>query len=164
MARRSITTHNSFAHPPQTVTHTLYNLATHPEYVQPLREEIESVIQEHGWRKASVTKMTKLDSFVKETMRLSPVAACTYSILYLHIYSKNNFAASMRRKAMKDFTFADGTIIPAGNIVTIAASCMQTDPVKISRHYPHLDSQMYIHTGQLHRCRNFRWFPLCKDE
>jgi cytochrome P450 len=55
-------------------------LATYPEYVQPLREEIEAVIQEQGWSKASVAKMTKLDSFVKETMRLSPIAACTYLI------------------------------------------------------------------------------------
>jgi cytochrome P450 len=115
-------------------------LATYPEYVQPLREEIESVIQEHGWRKASVAKMTKLDSFVKETMRLSPIAACTYLIWYIHIYSKDSSAASMRRKAMKDFTFSDGTTIPAGNILTIATSCLHTDPVNIFRHYPRLDS------------------------
>ena len=63
--------------PSQTVTHSLYNLTTYPEYMQPLRDEIEAVIQEHGWSKASVAKMTKLDSFVKETMRLSPAAACT---------------------------------------------------------------------------------------
>ena len=69
----------------QTVTHSLYNLATHPEYVQPLREEIEAVIQEQGWSKASVANMTKLDSFVKETMRLSPIAACTYLIWYSHL-------------------------------------------------------------------------------
>jgi len=29
---------------------------------------------------------------------------------------------------MKDFTFSDGTTIPAGNIISLAASCMQTDP------------------------------------
>jgi hypothetical protein len=55
-------------------------LATYPEYVQPLREEIETVIQEQGWSKASVSEMTKLDSFVKETMRLSQLAECTYLI------------------------------------------------------------------------------------
>jgi hypothetical protein len=55
-------------------------LATYPEYVQPLREEIETVTDEQGWSKASISKMTKLDSFVKETMRLSQITACTYLI------------------------------------------------------------------------------------
>jgi hypothetical protein len=55
-------------------------LATYPEYVQPLREEIETVIQEQGWSKASISEMTKLDSFVKEMMRLSQLVACTYLI------------------------------------------------------------------------------------
>ncbi|KAF8697501.1 hypothetical protein AX14_001359 [Amanita brunnescens Koide BX004] len=94
-----------------TITHSLYNLATYPEYVQPLREEVEAVIQEQGWSKASITKMTKLDSFIKETMRLSP-----------------NAAFSMRRKAIKDFIFSDGTIIPAGNRLSVAIPCIHTDP------------------------------------
>ncbi|KAF8697278.1 hypothetical protein AX14_001385 [Amanita brunnescens Koide BX004] len=94
-----------------TVTHSLFNLATHPDYVQPLREEIESVLQEHGWSKASVAKMTKLDSFVKETMRLSQIAEFF-----------------MIRKVMKDFTFSDGMTIPAGNILSVAIPCIHTDP------------------------------------
>ncbi|KAF8718996.1 hypothetical protein AX14_011577 [Amanita brunnescens Koide BX004] len=77
MARTFVFIDQSFAHSSQTVTHSLYNLAAYQDYVQPLREEIESVLQEHGWSKASVAKMTKLDSFVNETMRLSPIAACT---------------------------------------------------------------------------------------
>ena len=52
----------------------MYNLAVHPEYIEPLREEIESIVAKEGWTKASVSKMKKLDSFVKETMRLSPLA------------------------------------------------------------------------------------------
>ena len=40
----------------------------------------------------------------------------------------------MTRKAMKDFTFSDGTTIPAGNIISVAAPCMQIDPVRILRH------------------------------
>ncbi|KAF8720848.1 hypothetical protein AX14_010657, partial [Amanita brunnescens Koide BX004] len=75
MARTFVFIDQSFAHSSQTVTHSLYNLAAYQDYVQPLREEIESVLQEHGWSKASVAKMTKLDSFVNETMRLSPIAA-----------------------------------------------------------------------------------------
>ena len=147
----------------QTVTHSLYNLATYPEYVQPLREEIEAVIQEQGWSKASITKMTKLDSFVKETMRLSPVSACTHLICHHYICSKNNSADSMRRKVMEDFTFSDGTTIPAGNVLSVA-TCMHTDPVMSFHRYPHLGSPTYACTGQLRRCWNLRWLSLRKDE
>ena len=52
--------------PSQTVTHSLYHLATYPEYLQPLREEIESVIQEQGWSKAAIAKMMKLDRLKKQ--------------------------------------------------------------------------------------------------
>jgi hypothetical protein len=38
MARKFIFTKDSLI-PSQTVTHSLYNLATYPEYVEPLREE-----------------------------------------------------------------------------------------------------------------------------
>ena len=129
----------------QTVTHSLYNLATYPEYVQPLREEIEAVIQEQGWSKASVTKMTKLDSFVKETMRLSPTTACTYLICHHFICSKNTSADSMRRRTTKDFTFSDGTTIPAGNFLSVAIPCIHTDPVKMSRRYPNFVWRVYAY-------------------
>ena len=50
--------------------------------MHPLREEIEAVIEEQGWSKASIANMTKLDSFVKESMRLVPLSACTCLIWY----------------------------------------------------------------------------------
>jgi hypothetical protein len=57
-------------------------LAAHPEYVQPLRQEIKTVIEEEGWSKAAVSKMTKLDSFIKETMRVAPIGACMYTLVH----------------------------------------------------------------------------------
>ncbi|KAM6493880.1 Cytochrome P450 [Amanita muscaria] len=79
-------------------THVLYDLATRPEYVQPMRDEVEAVIQEEGWSKNAIGKMRKLDSFVKESLRLS-----------------NSLFFAMQRKVMKDFTFSNGVTIPAGN-------------------------------------------------
>ena len=54
--------------------HCLYDLCTHPEYIQPLREEIEAVLAEGNGKfiKKSITKLWKLDSFIKESQRLSP--------------------------------------------------------------------------------------------
>lgn len=54
----------------QSFTHVLYFIATKPEYVGPLREEIEAVIAEEGWTRGAIGRCHKLDSFIKETMRL----------------------------------------------------------------------------------------------
>ena len=55
----------------------------------------------------------------------------------------------MTRKTMKDFTFSDGTTIPAGNLVSVAAPCIHTDSVKRHHRYPNLGSRIYARTGQL---------------
>jgi hypothetical protein len=55
----------------QAVTTALFYLATHPEYVEPMREEVETVINEDGWTKAAVGRLWKVDSFLKESQRLS---------------------------------------------------------------------------------------------
>jgi len=55
--------------------HMLYNLVAYPEYVEPLREEIISLLSSDGWNKSTISKMRKLDSFVKETFRLHPTGA-----------------------------------------------------------------------------------------
>ncbi|KAJ7269675.1 cytochrome P450 [Mycena rebaudengoi] len=78
----------------------LYNLAIAPEYVEALREEVEAVVGAEGWTKGAMTRMVLLDSFLKETMRVSPGAAI----------------AGMRMM-LKDFAFADGTTVPAGTLV-----------------------------------------------
>lgn len=48
----------------------MYDLAAYPHYIAALREEVESVISEEGLNKESLDKMFKLDSFIKETLRL----------------------------------------------------------------------------------------------
>jgi hypothetical protein len=63
-------------------THVIFDLAARPEYIQPLRDEIQQVIDEDGQdtdgdgfvklKKMSMTKLRKMDSFVKESQRLSP--------------------------------------------------------------------------------------------
>ena len=53
----------------------MYYLAIYPEYHEPLREEIETAVARDGCTKAAIMNMHKLDSFLKETMRLSPLSA-----------------------------------------------------------------------------------------
>ncbi|KAH7906709.1 cytochrome P450 [Hygrophoropsis aurantiaca] len=91
-------------------TQALYRLAANPQYVQPLREEIEAVVAEEGWSKIAMTKMRKVDSFLKETQRCDGIGSL-----------------SMSRKALKDFTFSDGTFIPKGTMVSVASHAIHHD-------------------------------------
>jgi len=59
----------------QSVTHALFHLAASPKYQQRLRDEIEALIADEGWTKASIGKMKKLDSFLKECLRFNGHAA-----------------------------------------------------------------------------------------
>ena len=68
----------------QTFTYVLYDLATHPECVQPMRDEVEAALQEDGWTQATIGKLSKVDSFVKESLRLSVIDACGCSRFLFH--------------------------------------------------------------------------------
>lgn len=71
---------------------TIFDLAVRREYIQPLRDEIQQVIDEDGHetdgdgffklKKASLPKLKKLDSFMKEVQRVYPGAVSKYSCCY----------------------------------------------------------------------------------
>ncbi|KAH8896020.1 cytochrome P450 [Thozetella sp. PMI_491] len=88
-------------------SNVIFDLACRPEYIQPLREEIESVIREDGMEtdadgltylgKQSFAKLKLLDSFIKESQRLSPLSFL-----------------GMMRTSLQDYTFSNGITIPEG--------------------------------------------------
>nr|BBD84642.1 putative cytochrome P450 [Cordana terrestris] len=83
----------------QLITLTIYELATRPEYIQLLRDEIDKCMLEYGsWTKASIDAMHNLDSFMKETQRCNVLNA-----------------SSLERIALKPFTFSNGLHIPKGS-------------------------------------------------
>jgi len=90
--------------------HALYHLAANPEYIKPLREEVEAVIREDGWTKLSMQKMRKIDSFLRESQRFNGVNAL-----------------SVMRMMMKDVTLSDGTYIPKGTFVAATAASEHRD-------------------------------------
>ncbi|CAI7653208.1 unnamed protein product [Penicillium pancosmium] len=57
-------------------THLLYDLCARSEYIQPLREEVQSVLSEEGnlFTKGAMNKLFKLDSFMKESQRFNPLS------------------------------------------------------------------------------------------
>ena len=57
------------------MTQSLYDMCTYPEFIAPLREEMEESLDKDGnWGKSNLTKLWKLDSFMMESQRLSPPA------------------------------------------------------------------------------------------
>jgi hypothetical protein len=52
-------------------TTALYYLLSNPEYIEPLRHEVETAVSEEGWTKAGMDKMIKIDSFFRECLRIS---------------------------------------------------------------------------------------------
>jgi hypothetical protein len=53
----------------------VYRLLANPEYIEPLRQEVDAVIKEEGWTKAGIDKMHKIDSFLRETQRIDNFTA-----------------------------------------------------------------------------------------
>ncbi|KAF8991075.1 cytochrome P450 [Cyathus striatus] len=91
-------------------THILFDLASHPECVSSMREEVETVIVDDGWMKEAMGKMRKLDSFVKESIRLSSLCSHT-----------------MPRMVMNDFTLSNGQVIPSSTFLMVVAHAMHLD-------------------------------------
>ena len=61
---------------PQVFASALNNLLTNPQYTQPLREEVEAIVEKEGWSRTSLSKMRKVDSFLKESIRIDGVDVC----------------------------------------------------------------------------------------
>ncbi|KDR84440.1 hypothetical protein GALMADRAFT_713260 [Galerina marginata CBS 339.88] len=96
----------------------LHEIATRPEYLQPLRDEVQGVIDREGWTKGAISKLYKMDSFFREIQRC-------YDMQLLHL----------GRKVMKDFVFSDGTVVPAGYTLYV------------NSHGSHHDEQLYPSPG-----------------
>ncbi|KAJ7438633.1 cytochrome P450 [Mycena galericulata] len=113
LAMRVLVTNSAAIHTStMALTSALYDLTTYPEYILPMREEAESVVAKDGWSKASLARMHKIDSFIRESQRLSGGPAM----------------ALVRKVVAKDgFKFTDGTTIPYGAFLSVPGDPMHHD-------------------------------------
>jgi len=95
-----------------------------------MREEVEAALQEDGWTQASIGKLSKADSFVKESLRSSVVNTCRSPPSILNA-AQRPVLDGLKRQVMKDYTFSDGTTIPAGNIISVPMLPIHLDPVGV---------------------------------
>jgi cytochrome P450 len=59
------------------ITHFMLDICAYPEYVKPLRQEIDEAIRDNGgWNVKALYAMQKLDSFLKESQRMNHPGLC----------------------------------------------------------------------------------------
>lgn len=96
----------------------LFQMCEHPEYIPELREEVRRVVAEdEGWRKTTLTKMRKLDSFIKESQRLHPPSLRESPHLLTSISDRVLLILDLvgfKRAFMQPRVLSDGTTIPKG--------------------------------------------------
>ncbi|KAL1856834.1 hypothetical protein Daus18300_010597 [Diaporthe australafricana] len=100
-----------------TTINAFYTLAAMPNIVPEMRDEIRAVLKEHGnFSTPALQKMEKLDSFLREVMRVYPLSWSTF-----------------QRKVYKPITLSNGQFIPAGVILEIPAHSIVHDPERFDR-------------------------------
>jgi hypothetical protein len=120
----------------QLLTHVLLSIATHTSYIEPLREEIEGIVETEGWTKYAIERMRKLDSFVKESQRLYGGDAGKLQFIYLTSSLFIPSTAMIVRLSMNDFTFSDGTFIPRGTNMAVTGRAINQDEVLVLLRLP----------------------------
>lgn len=105
------------------MVHAIFELATRPEYVAPLREEMRECFARHGrGSKEAIDAMHKMDSFIKETQRFNALDSCTYPstssrrrrVLTAPFPPQ---PAALARLVVKPYTFSNGLHVPEGTYI-----------------------------------------------
>lgn len=112
-----------------TISHLLYDLAAYPEYVAPLRQELESVIADNKavggngkLSKVELTKLWKMDSFIKESQRINPpIVGMFIATINFKKNEELTSVVQMRRYLTAPLALPSGQVIPAGTYCGIDA-------------------------------------------
>ncbi|EFQ99625.1 ent-kaurene oxidase [Nannizzia gypsea CBS 118893] len=86
---------------------TLLDICMHLDLVQPIRDEVEEAVSQHGWTTAGLFKMQILDSVIKESQRLKP-----------------GMLVNLERKALRDVILPSGMKLSKGTNVAVDSSAM----------------------------------------
>ncbi|KAI0065173.1 cytochrome P450, partial [Artomyces pyxidatus] len=118
LSRRMLAVNSAAVHTTSmTLTHALYHLANGPDYVQPLREEVEAAVASEGWTKAALGKMRKVDNFLRESQRIH---GTNTSI-------RSTFIVTLKRLALKPFTFSNEITVPTGTVISCPIRALHID-------------------------------------
>ncbi|KAB8272529.1 cytochrome P450 [Aspergillus minisclerotigenes] len=96
------------------ITHGLYDLITMPQWLEPLRQEIQEIMPD--WKSSSYSSLVslrRLDSFLKESQRFNPPGELSF-----------------HRVVKKDLVLSDGLRLPKGTHI-----CMASGPIGMDTKY-----------------------------
>ncbi|KAI1633021.1 cytochrome P450 [Biscogniauxia mediterranea] len=95
-----------------TATNAFYDIAALPDFAPELRAETQAALAENGgvFTSNALQSMKKMDSFLKEVLRLHPATM-----------------ASFQRKVLQPFTLSNGQLIPVGVTIEVPAVAVNSD-------------------------------------
>ncbi|MCJ1262588.1 hypothetical protein MMC22_002458 [Lobaria immixta] len=96
------------------LTNVIYDLAARwDQYGPELREEVEEALAADGgiWKKQTLTKLSKLDSFMKESQRINPPSALSFN-----------------RKIISPVSLTPEITLPPQSYIAVAAGPISADP------------------------------------
>ncbi|KAF7181290.1 hypothetical protein CNMCM7691_000508 [Aspergillus felis] len=104
------------------VQKVLARICEYPELIQPLREEVISVLQSGGLGHNSLLKLTLMESVMKESQRLEPatLSASSPASHVMDFLLTFFIPVSMFRVAKENVTLQDGITIPKGTRLAFA--------------------------------------------
>lgn len=111
------------------LTEAIYDLCAHPEYQDELRQEVlDALDADGGWKKTTLLKMRKLDSFLKESQRMHPPSLSeSFFTPKLRAPNQQITPVGYKRKMKQSVTLSDGLHLPAGAHVEFAIVPIQHD-------------------------------------
>lgn len=79
----------------------MHQLARHPEFIRPLRDEIVQVLGKQGLQKVALYNLKLMDAVLKESQRMKPILT------------------ALRRKATREIKLASGFVIGKGDTIMV---------------------------------------------
>ncbi|KAJ5427436.1 hypothetical protein N7491_007878 [Penicillium cf. griseofulvum] len=93
------------------LTQMIFQVLWCSDHLEPMRKEVQSAVQEHGWTDKMLNNIPLVDSFLRETNRLHP----------------NGVVTAARTVMNKPFQFHDGTTLPVGARIAFPARAIMCD-------------------------------------
>lgn len=94
-----------------TAIHILYDICAQPDFMEELRAEALQEIGAHGWSNATLLRLRKMESFLKESGRMNSAGV-----------------VSFQRLVLAPIRLSSGFVIPAGTHICAASDARSRDP------------------------------------
>lgn len=115
----------------------IHDLCLHPEYIEPIRQELQTSYEDF---ERTGRGLPLLDSFIKESARLTPVessklvswVSSCFCITVFRICLLILLLVSVRRSALQPFSLSDGTKVAVGEWACAPAGAIY----KYDKYYP----------------------------